>query len=611
MIHTTLIRGRMVLGLGGLLIVGCAATPLLPKEAVAETQQTEIPLSNPTTSTTQAGQATKITPEQETALVEGRKILRESREVAEEIDAPSKLRELSPPEDQFTRQELNKKGLLARIEKAQFRAGDFSAGATTTVRASRAFAQLHYGKVQDALQVVRSERLGEIGVLAFVYALTQARLFDAAIDIAEAHSKYERRIEGALFALIAREQARLGDTRARDTLQRARMAARFVGPPNDRALSLLHVARVQRSLGDRAGSEESLRWALDAALNAPRDRSTMVLRTIAVAQADNGDRAGSAQLFRQIREEEQSLEPSERVQRLSFQACDLAVRGYRSSATEMFQEATKVGDGLPVGEQLKICSEIGRWLVKSGDQAAVRAFIQRMVETAKLTTDERIRKDILAVASVLAAKVGDLERAVQLASMTNNEWREISLFRVVAEKAIEANNLTDRDAILRQLSIAIEGLPRSPLPNDRSQADGRLADIAKIQAVAGDIQSAMKALQRMVNQDSHQGSGAYPEIIKLLAQQGNFAGALQIIGSVERKWLQEVPMASALQSLGKAYAETGETQTALVWARHMKVDYAQASILLGVAEGLMNRQGIEKIVEERPELTLQAMCSLG
>jgi len=33
-------------------------------------------------------------------------------------------------------------------------------------------------------------------------------------------------------------------------------------------------------------------------------------------------------------------------------------------------------------------------------------------------------------------------------------------------------------------------------------------------------------------------------------------------------------------------------------------------ILMGVAEGLMNRQGIEHIVEERPELALQRRCEV-
>jgi hypothetical protein len=561
---------------------------------------------------TQPGKPAWLTPEKEAALVEVRKILREARQVAEGIIAPSKPRELSPPEARFTPQELSKKHLLEEIAKGQFRAGDFSASAMTVSIDYLAFAQLHYGQVRDAVQSIGRARLLEDGTLSFVYALAQAGFIDAAIEVAETQIKREpvnpRRVEASLFALIAREQARAGDSRVRESLQRARLAAKSVGPPNDRALSLVRVARAQRSVGDRAGSEETLREALDTALTAPRGRDAGVVSIIAAVQEENGDRIGSAKTFHQILEDEKNLKPMERARRLGSRACARVLRGHRESGTQIFQEAMKVADGLPVNERVRVWNEIGRWLVKSDDHVAARSLIQRIVETAKTISDEQIRKDALAFASVLTAKVGDLGRAVQLASMTNDEWREVSLFRVVAEKAIETNNPTDTDAIIRQLAEAIKTSARRPLPSDRSQADGRLADIAKIQAVTGDIQLAARTLERISDRDYHQGSGAYPEIIKLLAEQGNSAGARQIIGQVEKKSLHEVRMASALQSLGKAYAESRASEEGLQWARRMQVDFAKASILLGVAEGIMNLNGIENIVTERPEAMLQVRC---
>ena len=597
--------------LGVFVGAGCAAMP--ETEALSLSTQSISPVQ---AAPTPAIKPAWMTPEKEAALVEVRKILREARQVAEEIDAPNTPEEKMRPGVPLSYDEEHKRKLLHAIEYAQFRAGDFSTAATTKVRASLAFAQLQYGQVQDGLRILREERLrgnrlGEVSALTLVQTLARTGYMEAAIEMADAHSKYERRSEGRLFALIAQEQARLGDVRARDTLQRARMAAKFGGVPNDRAVSLVYVAQAQRSLGDRAGSDESLQWALDVALNAPRDRSTMVLRTIAVAHADNGDRAGSARLFKQISEEEKSLSSSERAQRLASQACDLAMRGYSSSATEMFQEAMQVADGIQVSEQVKLWSAIGRQLVKSGDQAAARALIQRIVETGQSIADERTRKDAVADASVLAATMGDFERAIQFAPKTNDEWRAISLFRFIAEKAIETNNLTDTDAMLRQLSKAVEGSLSSQLPKDRSQADGRLADIAKIQAAAGDVSRAVLTLKRISNQDWHQGSGAYPQMITLLARQGNFTGARHIVDAIEKKSLKEFSVAEAVQSLGSAYAEAGDAQVAWDWARNMKVGFAKASILLGVAEGLMNRQGIEKIVTERPELTLQNMCSLN
>jgi tetratricopeptide (TPR) repeat protein len=561
------------------------------------------------------GKPAWLTPEKEAALVEVRKILKEARQVAERIDAPSKPRETSPPEDRFTREERNKMGLLASIEKAQFRAGDFSASATTMSTEYLAFAQLHYGQVRDAVESIGRERLLEDGTLSFVYALSQAGFIGAAIEVAETQIKKEpvhpRRLEAALFALIAHEQTRAGDLRARESLQRARQAAKMVGPPNDRALAWVRVARTQRSMDDRAGSHETLRLALDTAMNAPRGRSAGVLRIIAVAQEESDDTSGSVKTFAQAFEDEKSLKLNERVQRIAFEACDLALRGYRLSAAEMFQVAIKIVDELPVGERVRIWSEIGKWLVQSGDYAAAGALVQRMVEMAETIVEEQTRKDVVAAASVLAARVGDLERAIQFASMTHDEWRAISLFRVVVEKAVETNHSVDTVTILRQLGKAVETLPSSPLPSDRSQADGRLSALAKVQAVTGNIPLAVQTLKRITGQDYHQASFAYPEIIKLLTRQGNYVGARQIVEHVEKKWLKESLMASTLQDLSRAYAESGASQEGLQWARQMEIDFAKAAIFLGVAEGLMNRHGIEKIVMERPEVTLRGRCSIG
>ena len=101
-------RGLLVLGLEGLLIVGCAAALLLSEEAGAETQQTRTPRSSPTTSSTQADQVTKITPEQEAALVEARKILKEAWEVANSIVPPTKPPGSTAPEFSQTDLERDK-----------------------------------------------------------------------------------------------------------------------------------------------------------------------------------------------------------------------------------------------------------------------------------------------------------------------------------------------------------------------------------------------------------------------------------------------------------------------------------------------------------------------
>jgi tetratricopeptide (TPR) repeat protein len=553
-----------------------------------------------------------LTPEKEAALFEVRKILQEARQVAEGIAAPSKPRELSLPEDRFTRQERNKMWLLTNIESAQFRAGDFSTASTTAVLGYLAVAQLYHGQVEEALRSAGRTRLIESTVLTFVFELAQAGYVDAAINVAEEQIKKEqvnpRRREALLFSLIAREQARLGDPRSRDSLQRAQKAALNVVAPNDRAIALVHVARAQAGMGDRVRSEETLRKALETALTAPRGRDTAILSTIAMVQEDNGDQTGSTKTFEQILEDEKNLKPIERAKRLGFRACARMLRGHRASGTEIFQTALRAADGLSANEQIMAWHETGRWLLKAGEHKAVRELVQRLVDAAKATPDEQIRAVALSAASGLATQVGDLTLALDIASTMKEGWRKADALRFIAEQLVETKGAPKAASTIQKLSDAAKDLSQTQLPKDESRADGMLANIAKIQAVTGDIQVALRILKRISNQDAHQSAHAYPQIVTLLAKQGNLAGARQVIGSVESKWVQEIPMASALQSLGRAYAEAGASQDGLQWAQQMRVDYAKASILLGVGEGIMNRNGIENIVTERPEITLQIRC---
>lgn len=581
-------------------------------EAPAPQVQTAPPLA---AAPVQPGKPAWLTPEKEAALVEVRKILREARQVAEGIDAPNTPREKIRPGVPLSPEEENKRRLLHAIEYVQFRAGDFSTGATTTVLASLAFAQLHYGQLDDALKSVARAKLWEEGALSFVYGLAQAKYIDAAIEVAEAQIRKEpinpRRKEAALFALIAREQAHSGDSRVRESIQRALTAAKSVMVPNDRALALIHVARAQREIGDRASSNETLAEALDTAMNAPRGRDTGVLSIIATVQEENGDRIGSGKTLQQILDDEKDLKPMDKARQLAYRACARILRGHRESGTEIFQTALKVVDGLPANEQIRAWYATGKWLIKAGEHKAVKELVQRLVDAAKTSSDEQVRAEALSFASVFAAQVGDLTLALDIASAMKDGWEKAGAMRFIAEQLAKTKNAPNAASLIRRLSDAARSLSQSQLPEDKSQADGMLANIGKIQAVTGDVLLAVQTLKRISGQDYHQGSVAYPQIVKLLVQQGNRPGAREIIDNVERKSLKEVLMAEALQSLGSAYAEAGKIQAGLVWARQVAVEYAKASILLGVAEGIMNRHGLERIEVERPEVMLQRWCSIG
>jgi hypothetical protein len=126
MIATGWTRRMMVLGLGGVLIAGCAASLLLSQPSVADTQRTGTPLSNPAASATQADPTTKITPEQEAALVEVRKILQQASEVAQGVVIEN------PGSKEGKLLANNKRFALRDIVSAQARAGDIEGARLTT-----------------------------------------------------------------------------------------------------------------------------------------------------------------------------------------------------------------------------------------------------------------------------------------------------------------------------------------------------------------------------------------------------------------------------------------------------------------------------------------------
>ena len=214
-------RGLLVLSFGGVLMAGSVMALLLSEVAGAETQETGTSLSNPTTRTTQADLATKITPEQEAALVEVRKILREAWDVVNSIVPPRKLPGTTTPEASKTDLERYKERLLKEIEEARFRAGDFTTTSTTKQHLDLALTQLRYGHLQEAVRTATEERLSFTSeALVVMKMLTDVGDFAGAMAVAQAQAKKRsleierQQVQAELLAYLARRQTQLGKQEA-------------------------------------------------------------------------------------------------------------------------------------------------------------------------------------------------------------------------------------------------------------------------------------------------------------------------------------------------------------------------------------------------------------
>lgn len=561
-----------------------------------------------------------LTPEQEAALVEVRKILQEARQVAERVE-PEKVVErwvtlglTLPSAKQTVLKDLqgSKAGLLREIEQAQFRAGDFSTAATTTQPWYLAFAQVQYGLVEEAVQTAIRTRLNEDTVLALVQTLARQGQIDAAVRLAEGqlakeqldHRRY--RNEAAIFALLAREQARVGDVRAKETVQRAVKAAKNVKPSQDQALAFVHVARTQAAMGDQTESSHAFRQAFEAAL-AVRDEGGKhgALAMVAVGQAESGDLDGSGQTFGKLIQFKNDLEPKKRASALAWTACHQLTSGHRAAGTEVFRQAIRMTESLPIREQVDTLFKIGKWQLKAGDREAAIKTLERMLQKAAEIEDERQREVQLDwIYSFETEATGDLNKALARALATRDIKKRASRLAFVASKTLEAKNHQDRAALLKEISEVATTPTKESVPE--ASISAVFASVARIRAATGDASAALQAADRL--EDNLSKAKLYSDLLHLLTQKGALTEAWQFAARVKKDWTWWSQ--SALRDLARVTARVGDPQEALTWISQQTEDYVRAYTVLGIAEGRMERSNIEDVSGQmsRTPLRGKSLC---
>lgn len=573
-------RGLLVLGLGGLLIAGSLTALFFSQDAGAETQQTGTPLSNPTTSTTQAGQATKLTPEQEAALVEVRNILKEAQEVAAAIQVPSR-----PLTDRHRVKALEqaKAQLLDDIDKAQLRAGDFHAAGMSKHVDLLALAQAAYGKTQDAVQTTSRPRLIDGDpLLILVDMFTRGGDFSAALKAVDAmlikgvtqwdHAQRARH-RAETLALIAQRQHERGDPAAKVALQEALAAAQDVIVPDESYWAFIQVARVQGLVGDQAGSTESIRQALKAARGRRNEEpSSEKLMWIAKAQAEAGNAAASQQTFQQAIQERKGYGD------MTCLAWAQDVTGNHQAAVQSLKLAVDDAEKLPREEQVKALHYIVPWQMKLNDREAAVATIEKLRKAGALVNAE-----------VLAARFGFLDAAMAIDAETpKTDEEKASWLRVFAKRLIETGSALGTPEKLKQLSLEATAPSQGPLPKDKSKSGWMLTHIALTQAASGELAASMQTIERIGEEP--QQTVAYADVTKIILLKGDMSTAKKIAAGLKE---ERRPFTTIFRNIGRGYGDIGDMRTGLEWGRQQQNPYANANALFGVAQGLMKRHGIE------------------
>lgn len=585
------------------LVMGTGAlAQTAPTEAQPQSQSPSA-LTKPSTSTCPPP---CLSPEQEAALVEVRKILQEARQVAEGIKLPEKG--LLTRESELKMLRDRKAGLIDKVDGARFEAGDFNNTATTRQTWLLAVMQAKYGHIKESVQTsARDSGYLPDSLLVLVDALIKGGDTPAALTVAEAklnkqsleHWRY--RDQAAVFSLIARRQHEKGDPAAKATLQRALQAALAVKYPPDRYLALLFVARAQAMMGDRTASAETFRLAIQSALTVENTSGSTkgdvaeALRVIAKAQAESGDRTSSDQTFQQAIQVLNDAPPP-RIFNLGCIAWSQIAGGNREAGVKSFDLAVERTEVLSGRDKARILSEISKWQIKAGEREAVAESLERARKAgADVTT--------------LAAEAGYLKLAMDLADSISDFRNQAGALAFISRTLVETKDPYGTPEVFQQLSHKAAALLQKPLPNDEVMDEGILSSIALIQAAAGDIPGALHTVDGLAAQERK--NRAYGRIVMLLIAKEDLAGAKQVAANLKEDRIPWGMFAKRLYALAKALAQRGEVAGALALARQQPDPFDRGRALVGAAVGIMERQGIEHVRYQVPDMPIRDSCPVS
>lgn len=584
-------RGLLTLGLRGLFIAGCAAALLLPIDVMAETTQAGTAPLGPATSSTQVLGSTKLTPEQEAALGEVRKILREASQIAQNVVIKN------PESKDGTFLQNNKNFVLGGIVSAQARAGDIE-GARLTAGANQwnssfpiAIAQAKAGAPYEALKSVDTSNFRPQALQVILEALHKSGDRRTAFEVIEKVYMPWDRAE-ALF-LYARFLAKAGDPAANEVAQRAYTFSNTLAKGGPWVY--VRLAEFQADAGDSTASHQSFQKARDAAFAASDVQQQFKgLLMVAQAQTHNRDQPGSEKtmaeairLAKGLPAKQQEIELGEIVRK------QLAV-GNRTAASETVRLILQLPGGSSPYDQADGLMRQARWHLTLGDRETAKTALQTVLPQVRAIANEpatpELEKNYIHYGLArLAADIGLYNLAQEAVRAITNDQSKSQLIRAIVTGVITAPESPEVQQVIQTLvedATSLTGILSFP-------RDITLLDVAVIQAEAGEVKAAVRTADRVaeVLRDN-----TYREMVEILIEKKNWVGAEEVLSRMKAEWMRNESSQHVFRALTKAEVQAGVGQRAREWARKQLDSIARANALLGVAEGLMESVGIEPLL---------------
>jgi tetratricopeptide (TPR) repeat protein len=531
--------------------------------------------------------------------VEVRKILKEAREVAQGVV-------IETPESKEGKFLVNNKRFALRdIVAAQARAGDIEgARLTATVNGwdkslAIGIALAKAGRPHDGLKELASQELDPPTRFVFVEALMKAGDRQTALEVAEGRGTYLWQVPS--IAYLATLQAKAGDLGYKETFQRALKVAeafdkldKHTSEANiGKYKALGHIARAQAEVGDVTESRQTFVKALETALVVPEREQFNALLIIAEARARSGDQPGSEQTFGQAIKTAKALAPNQQLSGLKRIAETQLEIGNRTAATETVRHLLQVPSGSSSYDQADGLMRQARWHLTLGDRAAAKTALQMVVPRVRAiadapTTPELEKSNIYYDLARLAADSGSFDLALEAVQAIENDQTKAGVMKTIVIQLVSMSERSEVQQFIQTLAkdtttfTGILSFPR----------DLTLSDVAVIQAAAGDAPAAVRTADRVVDAlRAH----CYGQMVGIFHKKGEWIWAHEVMSKMKRDWVVDESSHQRFQALTRAEARAGFIKQAREWASMQQIGFARAYALLGVAEGLMDRAGIEQL----------------
>jgi len=184
---------------------------------------------------------------------------------------------------------------------------------------------------------------------------------------------------------------------------------------------------------------------------------------------------------------------------------------------------------------------------------------------------------------VAQARARQIQQAVQTAEDTTEDFVQAEALREIAALQVMAG---DVEGAFKTVAV----IPATSI--GKAQA---LRDMAAALANRGDVTGALRTAASITRDDEFTQSWALRDIAVAQAAIGDIQGGLQTVAMIQDAVIDHFLRGAATRRVLTAQVRQGHAEAALEWAEQQMSPVLKAFGLLGVGEGILERQGAGKL----------------